>query len=340
GNAVVWKPSELALATGQKLQASLDEAGFPRGLVAAVHGGAEVGRALVESKIDRGMFTGGIESGRRVLAALGARGVSAVAELSGYDPALILPDAPLESTVRALSWAAFVGCGQTCVAVKRALVVGDPHPWAEAFAASAQALKVGDPAHADTDVGPMITSSARERFDIFIKNTVKAGARVLAGGSSLPGPGSFYAPTVLLAETAEAEAALAGAFGPVILIRGVASALEAVAAANDSDFALGASVWGKDRKAALAIARRIEAGMVSVNEAVTPTAHAGAPFGGCKASGFGRTHGAIGLREFAQPQAVFQRASGGFRPQLFPYTGAPAVERMLAFYCRLFHHHA
>ena len=111
----------------------------------------------------------------------------------------------------------------------------------------------------------------------------------------------------------------------------------AIAAANGSSFALGASVWGKDRKAATAVARRLAAGMVSVNEAVTPTAHAGLPFGGCKASGFGRTHGAIGLREFAQPQAVFERAAGGFRPQLFPYTGAPTVERILSLYCRLFH---
>jgi acyl-CoA reductase-like NAD-dependent aldehyde dehydrogenase len=337
GNAVVWKPSELALRTGQKLQESLEEAGVPAGLVSAVYGGAEVGRALVESDIDRGLFTGGIDSGRRVLAALGARGISAVAELSGYDPALILADAPLPSTVRALTWAAFVGCGQTCVAVKRAYVVGDPGPWAEAFAGSARALKVGDPARPETDIGPMITAGARDRFDAMIQATVKAGARVVAGGASVPGPGFFYAPTVLLAETAEAEDALAGAFGPVILIRGVADAEEAIAAANSSRFALGASVWGKDRKAALAIARRIESGMVSVNEAVTPTAHAGAPFGGWKASGFGRTHGAIGLREFAQPQAVFERRAGGFRPQLFPYTGAPMVERMLSVYCRLFH---
>ncbi len=127
---------------------------MPAGLVAAVYGGAEVGRALVESDIDKGMFTGGIDNGRRVLAALGARGIPAVAELSGFDPAIVLPDAPRQSTVRALTWAAFVGCGQTCVAVKRVYVVGDPGPWAEAFAAQARALKVGDPARPETDVGP------------------------------------------------------------------------------------------------------------------------------------------------------------------------------------------
>lgn len=337
GNGVVWKPSELAIQTGRKLQDSLEEAGIPEGLVAAVYGGADVGRALIESGIDGGMFTGGIDSGRQVLSALGARGVPAVAELSGFDPAVVLPDAPLASTVRALTWAAFVGCGQTCVAVKRAYVVGDPNPWAEALAQSARALQVGDPASPGTDVGPMITESARDRFDAMVQATVKAGARVLAGGERLPGPGFFYSPTILIAESAEAESALAGAFGPVVLVRGVAGDDEAVAAANDSRFALGASVWGEDLNRARAIARRIEAGGVSINDAVTPTAHAGAPFGGCKASGHGRTHGALGLREFVRPEAVFQRRAGGFRPHLFPYKGAPAVERMLRIYRRLFH---
>ncbi len=337
GNAVVWKPSELAVRTGQKIQQSLEEAGVPAGLVTAVFGGSEVGQALVESDLDKGFFTGGIENGRRVIAGLGARGIPAVAELSGFDAAIILPDAPLHSTVRALTWAAYVGCGQTCVAVKRVYVVGDARPWAEEFSARARALEVGDPARPATDIGPMITASARERFDRQVKDAIRAGARVLAGATSLSGPGWFYAPTVLQAETAEAETALAGAFGPVVLIRGVADVDAAVAATNSSHFALGASVWTRNSSAARHLASRLQAGMVSINDAVTPTAHAGAPFGGCKASGFGRTHGALGLREFTQPQVLFQRRPGGFRPQLFPYSQSSTVERFLAVYRRVFH---
>jgi acyl-CoA reductase-like NAD-dependent aldehyde dehydrogenase len=337
GNAVVWKPSELAVRTGQKIQQSLEEAGVPAGLVSAVFGGPEVGQALVESEIDKGVFTGGIGNGRRVLAALGARGIPAIAELSGFDPAIILPGAPRKSTVSAITWAAFVGCGQTCVAVKRVYVVGDPAPWAEAIAARARDLKVGDPARADTDLGPMITTAARDRFDRMIESAVQAGAKVLAGGAAIPGPGSFYAPTVLISETTEAEAALAGAFGPVVSIRGVPDAESAVAAANASSFALGASVWSKNLRTARALAQRLHAGMVCVNEAVTPTAHAAAPFGGCKDSGFGRTHGKAGLREFTQAQVCFTRRTGGFRPQLFPYSRAALVERLLAVYRRLFH---
>lgn len=337
GNAVVWKPSELAIRTGQRIQESLEEAGMPSGLVATVNGGSEVGKALADADVDKLVFTGGVENGHRVLAALGARGIPAVAELSGFDPAIILPDAPRRSTVRALTWAAFVGCGQTCVAVKRIYVVGDAQPWAEAFAAQARELNVGDPTNNETDIGPMISSTARDRFDRTIKATVEAGARVLAGGTPLGGTGWFYAPTVLEASTPQPEASLAGVFGPVILIRGVPDADSAVAAANANRFGLGASVWGRDRSVARALARRLQAGVVSVNEAVTPTAHAAAPFGGCKASGYGRTHGAYGLREFTNPQVLFSRRPGGFRPQLFPYSRSSTMERFLGFYCRIFH---
>ncbi len=246
GNAVVWKPSELAVRTGQRIQQSLEEAGIPEGLVVSVVGGPEIGQALVESDLDKGFFTGGIENGRRVIAGLGARGIPAVAELSGFDAAIILPDAPLTSTVRALTWAAFVGCGQTCVAVKRVYVVGDARPWAEEFAARAKALEVGDPALPTTDIGPMISALARERFDRQVQSAIHAGARVLAGGSALNRPGWFYAPTILQADTAEPENALAGAFGPVVLIRGVVDADSAIVATNSSDYALGASIWTRD----------------------------------------------------------------------------------------------
>ena len=177
GNAVIWKASELSPLCGAKLDESLKEAGFPEGLAVVLQGGPEVGRGLVESDLDKGMFTGGVENGRRVLSSLASRGIPAVAELSGFDPAIILDDAPMESTVRALTWGAFVGCGQTCVAVKRVFVVGDAAPWAEAIAASARALQVGDPARPGIDVGPMISAGARERFH----RTVRRGDRFGCG---------------------------------------------------------------------------------------------------------------------------------------------------------------
>jgi acyl-CoA reductase-like NAD-dependent aldehyde dehydrogenase len=335
GNAIVWKPSELAALAGERLQHGVEAAGIPEGLVAAVFGGPEVGRALAESDLDKGVFTGGVAGGRRVLETLAARGVPAVAELSGFDAAIVLPDAPVEPSARALAWGAFVGSGQTCVAVKRLYVVGDARPWAEALAERARNLRVGDPVTGTVDLGPMISEAARDRLDAMVKATVAAGARIVHGGEPLEGPGWFYRPTVLLAETAEPEAALTGAFGPVVLVRGVRDADAAIDAANASPFGLAASVWGRDLRAAQALARRLDAGMVAVNDAVTPSAHASAPFGGMKASGFGRTRGVLGLREFTQPQALQVRSPGGFRPQLFPYSDR--LERILHVYRGLFH---
>lgn len=338
GNAVVWKPSELAPWNGFQLQESLEGSVALPGLAQAVHGGPEVGAALIASRVDKGQFTGGIPAGRRVLADLAARGIPAIAELSGFDPAIVLPDAPVASTARAIAWSAFVGAGQTCVTIKRVYVVGEAAPWAEALAAQARALRLGDPSAAsDIDVGPLINPAARDRFDGLVQAAIAAGARVLAGGSPSEGHGSYYPPTVLLADpdNPRPEAALAGCFGPVVLVRGVPDEEAAIAAANAGEFGLAASVWGRDRRRARAVAGRIEAGMVAVNDAVTPLSHAAAPFGGVKASGYGRVHGVLGLREYAQPQVVHVRGSGGIRPQLYPYSGRGA--RLIGRAIRLFH---
>lgn len=335
GNGVVWKPSELAPLVGRLLQESLHEADLPAGLVGMVQGRGDVGHALVDARIDKGMFTGGLANGRRVLTTLASNGVPALAELSGFDAAIVLPDAPLAATVRSLVWGAFVGCGQTCVAVKRIYVVGDATPWIRAIADAARSLRVGDPASDAVDLGPLISSEARERFDRTIRAAVALGAEVVAGGAPCSGPGWYYSPTVLAARSPEPEAALAGVFGPVVLIRPVNDVEEATAAANASEFGLAASVWGRDLDAARAVARRLEAGTVTVNDAVAPIGHAAAPFGGAKSSGYGRIHGVHGLREFVQPQVELTRRAGGLRPQVFPYE--PRVRSLLKAYIRLFH---
>ena len=340
GNAVAWKPSELAAGLGERLQRSIEEAGFPAGLVAAVQGGGEVGQALLAAPgLAKVLFTGGVENGRRVLGELGSRGVPAVVELAGFDAAVVLPDAPADPTVRALAWASFVGAGQTCVAVKRVIAVGDPAPWAEALATAARALRVGDPAGGSVDVGPMIHDAARDRFHATVEAAREAGGVVLAGGEPVPGRGAFYRPTVILAgdaATADAvESSLAGCFGPVALVRGAVDDASAVAIANAGPFGLAASVWGRDRRRASAVADRLQAGSVAINEAVTPSAHAAAPFGGCKASGFGRVRGAAGLRELAQTKVIHDRRPGGFRPHLFPYS--PRMLKIMRIYRRLFH---
>jgi acyl-CoA reductase-like NAD-dependent aldehyde dehydrogenase len=320
GNGVLWKPSELASQTGRRLQESIEAAGFPRDLVRAVYGWGDVGQALLDAGIDKGFFTGGIPNGRRVLAELGSRGVPAVAELSGFDPAIVLPRTDPAKVARPLAWGAFVGAGQTCVAIKRIFVVGDPRPLAAAVADVARSLRLGDPGSEQVDLGPLISEAARDRFHARIEAAVAAGADVLAGGTKLDRSGAFYTPTVLYARDAAPEAALAGVFGPVVVVRGVSSTDEAIEAANASEYALAASVWGPDLRAAQAVAARLQAGMITINDAVAPSAHAGAPFGGIKGSGHGRTRGAAGLLEFVSPTVVHKQRLNVFRAQLYPYT--------------------
>ena len=137
-------------------------------------------------------------------------------------------------------------------------------------------------------------------------------------------------------ESAEAENLLAGVFGPVIAVRRFETVESAIEATNASEYGLAASVWSSDLHEARHVASRLDAGTVNINDAVTTTMHATAPFGGFRTSGVGRTHGPIGLREFAQPSVTFEKRAGGFRPQLYPY-GVQPVDAVMKLYRRLFH---
>jgi len=340
GNAVVWKPSEHSALCGDLLQRTLDAAGFPEGLVSIVQGGPETGEALIQSSIDFCIFTGGWKNGHKLLETLGGRGIRAVAELSGFDAAIVLPDVDRTAAVRALVWSAFINAGQTCAAMKRLYVVGseaEARALAEAIAQAARSLRIGDPGHAEVDLGPMINQRARDRFHEQVQAAVAAGAECLTGGSPIEGPGFFYPPTVLLSEETnhEPEHALEGAFGPVLIVRPRADADRAASAVNSSRYGLTASVWSRDRHEARRIAERLEVGAVGINEGVTFFAHAGAPIGGVRASGHGRVHGAEGLLEFTRTRSVFERRHRSWRPQAFP--AHPQLVRMLAAYRRFVH---
>ena len=340
GNSVIWKPSEFATRTGKKLQDALTEAGLAPGVAATVYGGPLVGQALISAPLRKAVFTGGTTAGRRVLADLAARGIPALAELSGYDAAIVQASLPVESTVPALAWGAFVGAGQTCVAIKRIYVVGDPKPWAEALGCYADSLTVGAPSEGSFDLGPLISIEAKRRFLNQVQQAIEAGAQIMGqkANSNLHDGAALCRPYVLLSESPKAEHCLEGIFGPVVVVRGVPDLETAISAVNSSEFGLAASLWGHNTRELAAIAPRLDVGMVTINDAVTAAGHMTAPFGGLKASGFGRTRGEAGLMEFVQPQAVHQRRPGGFRPQLYPYQkNTPRLFRLLRVYKNLFH---
>lgn len=309
GNACVLKPAEETPLTADRLADLLDRAGLPEGLLQVVHGpGPSTGKALAEGAIDHLVFTGSREVGWELYERCAERGVGCCLELGGSDPAVVLDDADLGLAAEGIAWSRFTNAGQTCAAAKRAVAVeAVADDLTRRLVAKAERLRVGDPlagrggdgtgaAGGGVDVGPMITAKARDRLHNQVERSVKMGAEVLTGGGPVEGlDGHFYHPTVLAGVTPEMPVASEETFGPVLAVMRAATEDDAVALANASEFGLTASVWTQDLKRGRAVARRLNAGTVTVNDHLYTYALNETPWGGVKTSGHGLTHGAWGL---------------------------------------------
>ncbi|HKU22126.1 MAG TPA: aldehyde dehydrogenase family protein [Terriglobales bacterium] len=299
GNAVVIKPSEFTTLCALELQSLLRLAGAPDGIFQVVPGGGATGAALVNSSVDKLIFTGSVASGKKVAQAAAARLLPVVLELGGKDPMLVLDDADLEVASSAAVWGAFVNAGQACLSVERCYVY---HSLYERFLAAVVEktgkLRVGNGLDPHTDVGPMIHQRQLQIVEEHVEDARGKGGRVLAGGTRLPqlGP-NFYAPTVVADAHHGMRLMREETFGPVLPVMPVESDEHAIALANDSEFGLAASVWTRDRARGAAIAGRLQAGTVMVNDVISCYGISEAPHGGVKSSGLGRTHGLPGLEE-------------------------------------------
>jgi acyl-CoA reductase-like NAD-dependent aldehyde dehydrogenase len=304
GNAVVLKPSEFTSLVGLKLQELLRDAGIPDDVFQVVVGDGATGAALLESEIDKLVFTGSVPTGRRIAQAAAARLLPVVLELGGKDPMLVLEDANLEVAASAAVWGAFVNAGQTCLSVERCYVHRSLYPkFLELCVAKTRQLRVGNGLDPDIDVGPLIHERQLRIVESHVIEAIRDGAHPLTGGSRLPelGP-NFYAPTVLADVRPEMRVMREETFGPVLPIAAFDSEEQAIELANDSEFGLAASVWTPDRKRGEAIARKIRAGTVMVNDLISCFGISEAPHGGVKASGMGRAHGRFGLEEMVRPK--------------------------------------
>lgn len=325
GCAVVLKPSEYVPLVGRALE-ELFEGILPPGVFSVVQGGPAAGEALFKARPDRIVFTGSAATGRRVLAAAAHHLVPCTLELGGKDPMIVLADAPLELTAQAAVWGSFTNAGQVCASVKRIYV---ERPAADRFidlvVQYTRSLRVGDPLDPRTDVGALISEAHLEQLLGRIDEAVRAGARLRAGGRRLNRPGFFLEPCVLEVEDPAAPILREEIFGPVLPICRVCDAEEAVLRANDSPFGLTASVWTRNLARGRALAARLQAGTVLVNECTYAHALAEAPWGGVKESGFGRTRGHEGLLEFTHPVHVHENRNLKRRsPWWFPYDEALA----------------
>jgi acyl-CoA reductase-like NAD-dependent aldehyde dehydrogenase len=322
GNAVVCKTSDFTPQCGALIEKLFLDAGFPKGLVTVIQGGGEVGRALIDAAPDKILFTGSVETGRRVAEACATRLIPTVLELGGKDAMIVLADANLEIAASGAVWGSFTNCGQVCLSVERIFV---EQSVAENFAAlcveKTKKLRLGPGADPATEVGPLIRPQHVQRMTALIDDATRRGAKVLAGGNPRPdiGPG-FFEPTVIVNVDSSSRLFQEETFGPILAIQRVANADEAVAHANDSRFALAASVWTADAALAKKIAARLRAGSVMINDAISYYAISEAPHGGCGLSGWGRTHGKTGLLEMVQTKYIdVDHTPGRAKPWWFRY---------------------
>ena len=302
GNAVVLKPSELTPLVALELASLLYAAGLPKDVFQVVIGEGSAGAALINSPIDKLVFTGSVATGKRIAAAAAERLLPVVLELGGKDPMLVLDDANVDVASSAAVWGAFVNAGQACLSVERCYAHRSLYEaFAQACAEKAKRLRVGNGMDANTDLGPMIHQRQVRIVESHIEDAKARGARVLAGGTRLPELGTnFFAPTVLAGVTHDMRIMREETFGPVLPIMAFADDNEAVQMANDSEYGLAASIWTRDSTRGERLARRIHAGTVMVNDVISCFGISEAPHGGVKASGVGRTHGRFGLDEMVR----------------------------------------
>jgi acyl-CoA reductase-like NAD-dependent aldehyde dehydrogenase len=243
-----------------------------------------------------------VATGRRVAEACAKKLIPSVLELGGKDAMIVLADADLEVASSAAVWGGYTNCGQVCLSVERLFV---EQAVAEKFIAlcveKTKKLRLGPGTDPSTDVGPLIRPQHVQRMSDLIRDAVSRGAKVLCGGSPRPDLGpNFFEPTVVTGVDSSMRLFQEETFGPVLAIQAVRDAREAIVRANDSPFALAASVWTKNQSRGMSIAAELRAGAVMVNDAISYFGIAEAPHGGCAASGWGRTHGTAGLLEMVR----------------------------------------
>ena len=302
GNTVILKASEICPGTHRLIAECLREAGLPPGVLNVITNAPEDAPALIEAlvahpAVRRINFTGSTRVGR-IIAEIAAKYLKPVLlELGGKAPLIVLDDADIDAAVAAAAFGAFMNQGQICMSTERIVVdqkIADA--FVAKFATKAETLVAGDPRKGDTPLGSLIGTEAADRIQGLIKDAVGKGARVVAGGRI---EGTLMSATVVDHVTSSMRIYGEESFGPVVTIVRVNSVDEAVRIANDTEYGLSAAVFGRDIARAFNVAKRIESGICHVNG---PTVHdeAQMPFGGVKASGYGRFGGKAGIAEFTE----------------------------------------
>lgn len=306
GNAVLLKPSEITPLTSLLLAEGLRSCGLPDGVFAVVTGGGDTGAAVVD-QVDMIMFTGSTATGRRVAVRAAERLIPVSLELGGKDPMIVLADADLERAATHATYYSMLNCGQTCISIERCYVEAPVYDeFVQRVRTKVAGLRQGVPAGpGSVDVGSLTFPPQVDVVDRHVTAALASGARALTGGKRPEGVGLWYPPTVLVDVDHSMAIMREETFGPTLPIMRVRDADEAVALANDSEYGLSAVVFGKDVDRAEQVARRLEVGAVTVNDAVVNYTALELPMGGAKpGSGIGRRHGREGITKYCRQQSL------------------------------------
>jgi len=308
GNAVILKTATETQIVGRALEQCFVQAGLPEGVFAYVNlPGRLAGSAFLESGMDKLFFTGSVAVGKQLMAEAAATLTPLVLELGGNDAMLVCEDADLHRASAGAVWAGFQNCGQSCGGVERIYVHEKVYDaFLQLLKERVETLRVGYGESFNVDMGAMTTERQVAVVKRHLEDALAKGA-VIYARSPQPegeGPGNFLPALVLTHVTHEMLVMREETFGPVVGVMKVRDMEEAVALANDSHLGLTGSVWSKNWRKAEALARRIQAGVVTVNDHLMSHGLAETPWGGFKQSGIGRTHGAIGFAEMTQPQVI------------------------------------
>lgn len=312
GNSVVVKPDEHTPLSILEFARIAERNGLPPGVLNVVPGDGRDAGARLASHPDVGKiaFTGSTAVGREIMRLASGSVKQVTLELGGKGPSIVLDDADLDMAVDGVLYGCFVYSGQVCESGTRALVPADLHDeFVARLVARASTIQLGPTRDWDTDMGPVIDARQQARIVAYIDEAVQQGAAVSLGGHALPGPGFWIEPTILAGVSNDMRIAQEEVFGPVLVVIPYNNDDEAIVTANDSEYGLAASIWSTDNARALAMADRIQAGSVWINDAHQINCQV--PFGGYKQSGVGRELGPDALDAYTEIKTVHLDLSGG-----------------------------